>query len=81
MEPGRPYTFHLANLVKPGSLFEEGCMPAVWSKQRLEACGKGWTREGSDVAYYPCHEGGRRLCISFDLTFAYEDDEVPLRVS
>lgn len=76
MRVGQVYTFHLGNLIKPGSLFEEGCQPVMFSRRRRELEGAGWTREGSDVAYYPYHDLGRRHCVSFDLQFPYEEDEV-----
>lgn len=76
MQAGEPYTFHLSNLIKPGSLFEEGCQPVLFSRRRREASGVGWAREGTDVAYYPYHDLGRRHCVSFDVRFPYDDDEV-----
>ncbi|CAE8686335.1 unnamed protein product, partial [Polarella glacialis] len=78
MRAGQHYTFHLTNLVKPGSLFDDGCQPVLFSKRRLQESGVGWSREGDDVAYYPsCLAGGKRQhCISFDLVFPHEEDEV-----
>merc|ERR1711971_206485 len=76
MQTGVAYTFHLSNLQKPGSLFEEGCQPVMYSLRRSQEVGLGWTREGQDVAYYPSDEQGRRLRVSFDVIFPYEDDEV-----
>jgi len=76
MQQDELYTFHLGNLIKPGSLFEEGCQPVMFSRKRRDALGTGWTREGSDVAYYPYHDLGRRHCISFDIRFPQDDDEV-----
>jgi len=76
MRPQEPYTFHLTNLGKPGSLFDEGCQPVLFSKHRHTLNGEGWTRAGTDIAYYPC-DITRRYCITFDVTFPHgEDDEV-----
>jgi len=84
MRVGVPYTFHLTNLVKPGSLFDDGCQPVLFSKRRMEECGVGWSREGTDVAYYPCgpSAGARKqYCISFDVVFSFEEDECFLAYS
>jgi len=82
MKVGMPYTFHLANLIKPGSLFEEGCQPVLFSKRRMEECGIAWTREGADVAYYPCSFRSRKLYrVSFDICFPFEEDECFLAYS
>eukprot|EP00403_Amphidinium_massartii_P000613 CAMPEP_0178377288 /NCGR_PEP_ID=MMETSP0689_2-20121128/3842_1 /TAXON_ID=160604 /ORGANISM="Amphidinium massartii, Strain CS-259" /LENGTH=989 /DNA_ID=CAMNT_0019997339 /DNA_START=14 /DNA_END=2980 /DNA_ORIENTATION=+ len=75
MEAGVMYTFHLTNLNKPGSLFEEGCQPVTFSKFSHEASGVGWTRQGTNIAYHPC-DGGKRHRITFDLCFPYNNDEV-----
>lgn len=82
MKVGMPYTFHLTNLIKPGSLFEEGCQPVLFSKRRMEECGIAWSREGADVAYYPCSFGSRKLYrVSFDICFPFEEDECFLAYS
>lgn len=83
MKVGMPYTFHLTNLIKPGSLFEEGCQPVLFSKRRMEECGIAWSREGADVAYYPCGFVGSRKFyrVSFDICFPFEEDECFLAYS
>eukprot|EP00913_Durusdinium_trenchii_P034772 g32527.t1 len=79
MKVGMPYTFHLTNLIKPGSLFEEGCQPVLFSKRRMEECGIAWSREGADVAYYPCGFVGSRKFyrVSFDICFPFEEVLTP----
>jgi len=69
------YTFHLSNLNKPGSLFEEGCLPVVFSRKGNAATGTTWMRQGINLAYHLC-DSGKRHRITFDLRFAYDDDEV-----
>lgn len=84
MRVGMPYTFHLTNLVKPGSLFDDGCQPVLFSRRRMEDCGVGWSREGTDVAYYPCGFGAgarKHYCVSFDVVFPFEEDECFLAYS
>ncbi|CAE8659616.1 unnamed protein product, partial [Polarella glacialis] len=78
MRAGPAYTFHLSNLVKPGSLFDEGCKPVLFSTRRLQELGVAWSREGADVAYHPSGIAGFRRyhCVSFDIVFPFEDDEV-----
>jgi hypothetical protein len=81
MQAKEPYTFHLTNLGKPGSLFDEGCQPVLFSRRRHALQGIGWTRAGSDIAYYPC-DTGRRHCVSIEVVFPLgEDDEVFLAYS
>jgi hypothetical protein len=80
MVPGRTYTFHLVNLGKPNSLFEEGAQPVMLSRRRFSQAGIGWTREGKDVAYYAngCLLGTGKPAhtLSFSIDFPYEDDDV-----
>lgn len=47
------YSFHIANFVKPDSLFNNGMKPLVYSKKESEHSGQGWYRTGEDIAYYP----------------------------
>mmetsp|Transcript_99150 Transcript_99150/g.180931 ORF Transcript_99150/g.180931 Transcript_99150/m.180931 type:complete len:1045 (+) Transcript_99150:5-3139(+) len=75
MSAEEPYVFHLTNLAKPASLFDEGCRPVFFSRRRHEESRTGWTRAGSDIAYYPCSDGARRHCISLEVTFPYDEDE------
>eukprot|EP00929_Paragymnodinium_shiwhaense_P090115 TRINITY_DN50326_c0_g2_i1.p1 TRINITY_DN50326_c0_g2~~TRINITY_DN50326_c0_g2_i1.p1 ORF type:complete len:1044 (+),score=228.30 TRINITY_DN50326_c0_g2_i1:117-3248(+) len=80
MLPNVEYTFHLVNLSKPTSLFEEGAQPVVLSRRRLLEKGVGWVRDGHDIAYYASgsllHSGKAAYNISFSLQFPYADDEV-----
>lgn len=78
MQAEETYTFHLTNLGKPASLFDEGCQPVLFSKRRHELAGVGWTRAGKDIAYFPCDaSSSRRYCISLEVMFPHgEDDEV-----
>eukprot|EP00931_Biecheleriopsis_adriatica_P003771 TRINITY_DN10552_c1_g1_i1.p1 TRINITY_DN10552_c1_g1~~TRINITY_DN10552_c1_g1_i1.p1 ORF type:complete len:985 (-),score=219.10 TRINITY_DN10552_c1_g1_i1:216-3170(-) len=80
MRPGLPYTFHLANLVKAGSLFDDGCQPVLFSKKRMAPFGIGWSREGIDVAYYPTGSGTgsdkrKYHTVSFEISFPFDEDE------
>lgn len=75
MTAGETYTLHLTNLGKPASLFDEGCLPVLFSRRRHEADGVGWTHVGGNIAYYPCSDAARRYCISFDVAFPYDGDD------
>lgn len=47
MEPGREYKFDIINLQKPGSQFQQGMLPVVYSSSF-----DGWCRMGQRTAYY-----------------------------
>lgn len=74
------YTFHIVNLSKPASLFEEGAQPVLFSRKRHQDAGVGWTHVGFDVAYYSngglLPSGKPAHTLSFSLSFEYAEDDV-----
>jgi len=83
MEAGVEYNFHMVNLGKPTSLFEEGTQPVILSKRGLAERGIGWTRAGYDIAYLPngavLEKSGKvGHTLSFALVFPYSGDEVSI---
>ena len=47
------YRFHIVNLEKPSSLYNQGMLPLVFSEKEAEANGRRWFRGGYGVRYYP----------------------------
>jgi hypothetical protein len=75
------YTFNIINLEKQRSLFNQGMQPVVFSVRRCLATGEAhWQRSGSDICYYrnvfrkQSDQSASYWTLSFDLTFAYDDD-------
>lgn len=79
MQPATAYTFHIVNVSKPSSLFEEGAQPHVLSRRLLVERGIAWKRMGQDVAFYAngavLNIGRPAHTVSFSLVFPFEDDE------
>ncbi|KAL4483318.1 hypothetical protein ABPG72_007960 [Tetrahymena utriculariae] len=76
-------TFTILNLIKSGSLFNDGLCPAVFSQKRMEESGTEWIREGFDIRYYKSniYRDGFRMskfysCLTFSYTFQYNQDTV-----
>lgn len=86
---GQEATFHLKNFQKPGSLFNEGMRPLMYSTKS----GRGWERFGKDIRYYPAsalskggtegnlvgeqnssRAGQEMYCLAFSHTFEHNDD-------
>ncbi|EAS07091.3 zinc carboxypeptidase family protein (macronuclear) [Tetrahymena thermophila SB210] len=76
-------TFTILNLIKSGSLFNDGLCPAVFSQKRMEESGAEWVREGFDIRYYKSniYRDGFRMSkfyssLTFSYTFQYNQDTV-----
>lgn len=49
--PGVEYTFNIMNLEKPGSLYNNGLLPVLYSEELAKNEGIGWFRTGNNVCY------------------------------
>ena len=82
MKPNKNYRFTIINLSKPSSLYNLGLKPLFYSKRIADDQNKGWHRAGDNIRYYrraqPSASGRKQYCLTFTLTFPYENDEVGL---
>lgn len=46
------FRFSIVNLVKSGSLYNEGMRPLMYSTQEAKENGIGWKRCGENISYY-----------------------------
>ncbi len=65
---GQAYKFNIMNMTKPDSLYNQGMRVLTYSTKSAEECKAGWTRDGSDVAYY--RNAVTRKCGYYTLTFS-----------
>lgn len=65
--------FNILNLVKPGSLFEEGLQPVAFSEKLNTLDGTEWKREGFNIKYIKSSiaRDGTRDKSYYNLTFTY----------
>lgn len=74
------YTINIRNYQKSDSLYNQGMMPLLYSRKDYEKYKRSWQRTGENIVYYqnPNKKKGSLLnyCMTFNLTFKYDDDEV-----
>ena len=74
---GKKYKFNIVNYLKPGSLFNQGMMPLIYSVHDANTKGKGWTRGGSDICYYRNNirrKTGNFYTLTFTVEFENDND-------
>ena len=49
---GATYRFHLTNMMKPTSTYNNGMRPLTYSVIDSEKIKTGWKRDGENIAYY-----------------------------
>ncbi len=87
MKDSLRYRFHIINFEKPGSAFNLGMRPVMYSAKMEAATGHGWTRTGDDICYYrnffqrPTRRGqpsddSYYYSLSFSMSFPFTDDTV-----
>eukprot|EP00516_Mucochytrium_quahogii_P011400 CAMPEP_0203787624 /NCGR_PEP_ID=MMETSP0100_2-20121128/2352_1 /ASSEMBLY_ACC=CAM_ASM_000210 /TAXON_ID=96639 /ORGANISM=" , Strain NY0313808BC1" /LENGTH=842 /DNA_ID=CAMNT_0050690191 /DNA_START=146 /DNA_END=2674 /DNA_ORIENTATION=- len=75
LDPEREYHFNIVNLEKPDSMYNYGMQPLVFCPRTARACQRGWTRVGSNIAYFAnpfekdCDVNGSKRCYSASLSF------------
>ncbi|KAG2381432.1 hypothetical protein C9374_006421 [Naegleria lovaniensis] len=74
---GKKYKFNIVNYLKPGSLYNQGMMPLIYSVHDANTKGIGWTRGGSDICYYRNNirrKSGNFYTLTFTVEFDNDDD-------
>ena len=78
MQKGKNYRFNIVNLEKPGSLYNDGMLPLLYSKRRADDENVGWRRVGTDVGYYKGSEkrsnGKYYYTATFTVSFPHDKD-------
>ncbi|EAS05471.2 zinc carboxypeptidase family protein (macronuclear) [Tetrahymena thermophila SB210] len=70
---GQVLKFNILNLNKPGSLFNEGLCPVIFSVKQNELSGQEWVRGGFNINYYrgDIQRDGNKGKPHYTLTFSY----------
>ncbi|KAL4471141.1 hypothetical protein ABPG72_019083 [Tetrahymena utriculariae] len=70
---GQVLKFNILNLNKPGSLFNEGLCPVIFSVKQNELSGQEWVRGGFNIKYYrgDIQRDGNKGKPYYTLSFSY----------